>query len=257
MLRDLLGPALVAYLGDVGETRAVHQWAAGDRTPAAETQRRLRTALQVALMVADADGPEIAASWLQGLNPHSTTARPLGCCARATSTTSVPRCSAPRARSSSADELRHRGRPGPTTRSSGWPRARPVGVARLVAGRRGRHLRQPLRRPRRRVPGRLREQRQDRALVEVLSRFRADPTVAAGIAAVARSPVTAAGRRRHRDAPLGRGRRVGTARFRARMRGSEPSARSPTCAASSPRPSSASGSTSSTPQPSGCTRRAR
>ena len=70
MLRDLLGPALVAYLGDVGETRAVHQWAAGDRTPAAATQRRLRTALQVVLMVADADGPEIAASWLQGLNPQ-------------------------------------------------------------------------------------------------------------------------------------------------------------------------------------------
>ena len=32
-LRELLGPRLVAYLGAVRETRAVHQWAEGVRTP--------------------------------------------------------------------------------------------------------------------------------------------------------------------------------------------------------------------------------
>jgi hypothetical protein len=33
-------------------------------------QQRLRLALQVALMIADADGPEVARAWFQGLNPQ-------------------------------------------------------------------------------------------------------------------------------------------------------------------------------------------
>lgn len=32
-LRDLLGAKLVAYLGEVKETRAVRQWADGERKP--------------------------------------------------------------------------------------------------------------------------------------------------------------------------------------------------------------------------------
>lgn len=70
MLRDLLGRTSVAYLGGVKETRAVNQWAGGDREPGAEVQARLRLALQVALMVADADGPRVAQAWFQGLNPQ-------------------------------------------------------------------------------------------------------------------------------------------------------------------------------------------
>lgn len=69
-LRELLGARLVAYLGTVRETRAVHQWADGSRRPSEETQQRLRTALQVALLVADADGREVAQAWFQGLNPQ-------------------------------------------------------------------------------------------------------------------------------------------------------------------------------------------
>jgi hypothetical protein len=69
-LRDLLGARLTAYLGSVKETRAVHQWADGERLPAEGIQRRLRLAWQVALMVAEADGPEIAAAWFEGLNPQ-------------------------------------------------------------------------------------------------------------------------------------------------------------------------------------------
>jgi hypothetical protein len=69
-LRELLGRGLVAYLGEVKETRAVNQWAAGDREPGAQVQARLRLALQVALMVADADGPRVAQAWFQGLNPQ-------------------------------------------------------------------------------------------------------------------------------------------------------------------------------------------
>lgn len=69
-LRELLGPKLVAYVGAVRETRAVHQWADGSRTPSDAVQQRLRVALQVASMVAEAEGPRIAQAWLQGLNPQ-------------------------------------------------------------------------------------------------------------------------------------------------------------------------------------------
>jgi hypothetical protein len=69
-LRELLGAKLVAYLGGVGETRAVHQWADGDRTPSDEVQQRLRFALRIALPIANADSPAIAQAWFQGLNPQ-------------------------------------------------------------------------------------------------------------------------------------------------------------------------------------------
>ena len=69
-LRELLGPRLVAYVGSVGETRAVHQWVAGQRAPSDDVQQRLRLALQVVLPIAEADTPEIARAWLQGLNPQ-------------------------------------------------------------------------------------------------------------------------------------------------------------------------------------------
>jgi len=69
-LRAILGPKLCAYLGSVKETRAVNEWAAGEREPSLDTQRRLRLALQVALPIAEADGPRVAQVWFQGLNPQ-------------------------------------------------------------------------------------------------------------------------------------------------------------------------------------------
>ena len=69
-LRALVGPRLVAYLGSVRETRAVHQWAEGVRAPGEAVQLRLRVALQVASMLAEAEGPRIAQAWMQGLNPQ-------------------------------------------------------------------------------------------------------------------------------------------------------------------------------------------
>jgi hypothetical protein len=69
-LRELLGAKLTAYLGSVGETRAVNQWAAGEREPSEAVQLRLRLALQVGLMIADADGAGVARAWFQGMNPQ-------------------------------------------------------------------------------------------------------------------------------------------------------------------------------------------
>jgi hypothetical protein len=69
-LRSILGPRLVAYLGAVKETRAVHEWADGRRTPGEATRQRLRLALQVALVLEASDGAEVTQAWFQGLNPQ-------------------------------------------------------------------------------------------------------------------------------------------------------------------------------------------
>src|SRR5438309_406243 len=69
-LRALLGPRLVAYLGSVRETRAVHQWADGVREPSEAVQLRLRVTLQIATMLAETEGPRIAQAWIQNLNPQ-------------------------------------------------------------------------------------------------------------------------------------------------------------------------------------------
>jgi hypothetical protein len=69
-LRETLGLKLCAYLGSVKETRAVNEWAEGVREPSDAVQRRLRLAFQVADAIAEADGPEVARAWFQGLNPQ-------------------------------------------------------------------------------------------------------------------------------------------------------------------------------------------
>ena len=69
-LREILGLKLCAYLGSVKETRAVNEWADGDREPNEVIQRRLRLAFQVAQAIAEVDGPEVARAWFQGLNPQ-------------------------------------------------------------------------------------------------------------------------------------------------------------------------------------------
>ncbi len=69
-LRDLLGAQLVAYLGGVKETRAVRQWAEGGREPSQDVKDRLRTAYQVAMMIATVDGQTVTQSWFQGINPQ-------------------------------------------------------------------------------------------------------------------------------------------------------------------------------------------
>ena len=69
-LRDLLGARLVAYVGSVKETRAVRQWAAGEREPSAEVVRRLRTAYHAAALLAAKDSAAVVAAWFQGMNPR-------------------------------------------------------------------------------------------------------------------------------------------------------------------------------------------
>ena len=76
-VREILGAKLCAYLGSVKETRAVNQWVDGSRKPNADVQRRLRTALQAAAPIADADSAAVAQAWFQGLNPQLGDRSPL------------------------------------------------------------------------------------------------------------------------------------------------------------------------------------
>ena len=69
-LRELLGAKLVAYIGSVSETRAVRQWADGERKPPAEVVRRLRLAYQAAGLLAERDEARVIQAWFQGMNPQ-------------------------------------------------------------------------------------------------------------------------------------------------------------------------------------------
>ena len=69
-LREVLGAKLVAYVGSVGETRAVRQWAEGQRHPSTLVERRLRLAFQVAGLLAERDDARVIQSWFQGMNPQ-------------------------------------------------------------------------------------------------------------------------------------------------------------------------------------------
>lgn len=69
-LSEILGPKLVAYIAKVRETRAVREWAEGERVPRDSIPPRLRLALQVAMLIAKHDGPAVAQAWFQGLNPQ-------------------------------------------------------------------------------------------------------------------------------------------------------------------------------------------
>ena len=68
-LRAILGGRLVAYIGSVTETRAVRQWADGERRPSTAVENRLRLAYRAAKCIADVDGRGVAQAWFQGLNP--------------------------------------------------------------------------------------------------------------------------------------------------------------------------------------------
>lgn len=70
-LREILGARLVAYLGDVKETRAVREWADGVREPQSEGVRlRLRDAYQIAALLSEREAPAVVQTWFLGMNPQ-------------------------------------------------------------------------------------------------------------------------------------------------------------------------------------------
>jgi hypothetical protein len=74
-LVDLLGATSVATIGGVQETRAVHQWIAGEREP--QRPHVLRFALQLATMISTVGTRDLARAWFYGANPGLDDKTPL------------------------------------------------------------------------------------------------------------------------------------------------------------------------------------
>ncbi|WP_392341548.1 DUF2384 domain-containing protein (plasmid) [Leifsonia sp. P73] len=68
-LRDMVGPKLVAYVGNVKNTRPVGDWAAGRRSPGSEDEKRLRLAFQAARVLSERYSPTNIQAWMIGSNP--------------------------------------------------------------------------------------------------------------------------------------------------------------------------------------------
>jgi hypothetical protein len=64
-----VGAPLVAYIGGVGETRAVRQWITGERQPASETKSKLQIALLLAELLNQAGQRDAIEPWFLGMNP--------------------------------------------------------------------------------------------------------------------------------------------------------------------------------------------
>jgi len=66
MLRQTLGVGAVAKLAGVRETRAVHQWADGERSVRSRTvEAKLRLAFQAVALLTQEYSPDIAARWFE------------------------------------------------------------------------------------------------------------------------------------------------------------------------------------------------
>jgi hypothetical protein len=68
-LRDLVGVRLVAYVGNVKNTRPVADWANGVRSPGTDDVARLRLAFQAARLMRERYDKATIQSWLMGSNP--------------------------------------------------------------------------------------------------------------------------------------------------------------------------------------------
>ena len=69
-LRTHLGARLVAFVAGVSETRAVHEWAAGERQiRQSDVLDRLRLGYQIVQLIGVRDDDAVIQAWFQGLNP--------------------------------------------------------------------------------------------------------------------------------------------------------------------------------------------
>lgn len=68
-IQSLIGQKWTAYLAGVSDPKAVGKWARGLRKPQPESERKLRDAYQIALLIAMVDDEETAGVWFKGMNP--------------------------------------------------------------------------------------------------------------------------------------------------------------------------------------------
>jgi hypothetical protein len=84
VLRQTLGVGTVAKVAGVRETRAVHQWADGERAVRSRTvEAKLRLAFQAVTLLAQEYSPDIAARWFEHPCPQLGYRSPSGVLASA------------------------------------------------------------------------------------------------------------------------------------------------------------------------------
>ncbi len=69
-LEEVLGRKLVAFMAGATDPKAVGKWAAGERTPRPEAEKRLRTAYRVFQLLNAEESPHTVRAWFIGLNPQ-------------------------------------------------------------------------------------------------------------------------------------------------------------------------------------------
>jgi hypothetical protein len=70
-LQDLLSRRLVAYIANVKDAKTVSRWAKGEGGAIRyESEQRLRTAYEIALLLRVFDSPRVIKAWFIGLNPQ-------------------------------------------------------------------------------------------------------------------------------------------------------------------------------------------
>lgn len=70
-LQELLSRRLVAYLAGVKDAKTVTRWASGEvENVREESEKRLRTAYEIAQLLVRFDSPRVVKAWFIGLNPQ-------------------------------------------------------------------------------------------------------------------------------------------------------------------------------------------
>jgi hypothetical protein len=76
-LEEVLGRKLVAALAGVADPKAVGRWAAGERSPRATAEERLRVAYQVFRLLLTEESKHTIRAWFIGLNPQLNDESPI------------------------------------------------------------------------------------------------------------------------------------------------------------------------------------
>jgi hypothetical protein len=78
LLRAILGPQVVLSIAGARNPGSVAQWAQGHGRPKGWAEVRLRIALELSLLIIDAEGLEAARAWMVRRDPTLTGRSPLG-----------------------------------------------------------------------------------------------------------------------------------------------------------------------------------
>jgi hypothetical protein len=73
VLREMtavIGKKLTAYIGASNHTQEIDRWVEGISKPDAATEKRLRFAHRIVMMLLEKDSPEVVQAWLIGINPE-------------------------------------------------------------------------------------------------------------------------------------------------------------------------------------------